>query len=158
MRGTASFLVGAIGILASAIYFFLVFVSTTKNANENNIYIPFLDVPDALVNLLPWESVGGLFFLDASPKVYAPYITRAAMNPRGDGRPRRQRGERGRAAPQRARPVAEAPPVAVAVPVPPPEAIAQLTSMGFEEQRVKEALRVSDNNVERAANLLLTGP
>ena len=48
-------------------------------------------------------------------------------------------------------------PVAVTVPAPPPEAIAQLTSMGFEEQRVKEALQVSDNNVERAANILLTG-
>jgi hypothetical protein len=42
-------------------------------------------------------------------------------------------------------------------PPPPPEAIAQLTSMGFDEQRVKEALQVSDNNVETAANLLLMG-
>jgi hypothetical protein len=29
--------------------------------------------------------------------------------------------------------------------------------MGFEEQRVKEALQASDNNIERAANLLLMG-
>jgi hypothetical protein len=154
MRGTASFLVGAIGVLASAIYFFLLSVST-KNNNGNNINIPFLDVPDAVVNALPWEYLGGLFLLDASPKVYAPFITRAAMNlPRGDGRPRRNRGG---AAMQRARDVVAETPLAVAVPVPTPEAIAQLTSMGFEEQRVKEALQVSDNNVERAANILLTG-
>eukprot|EP00531_Pseudo-nitzschia_arenysensis_P015486 CAMPEP_0116143850 /NCGR_PEP_ID=MMETSP0329-20121206/15669_1 /TAXON_ID=697910 /ORGANISM="Pseudo-nitzschia arenysensis, Strain B593" /LENGTH=353 /DNA_ID=CAMNT_0003639195 /DNA_START=35 /DNA_END=1096 /DNA_ORIENTATION=- len=145
MRGTASIVVGAIGVLASAIYFFLLFVST-KNPN-GNANIPFVDIPDAIVNLLPWESLGGLFFVDASPKVYAPFITRAAMNPRGQ---RRQRGG-GRRAPA---PVAE-PPIAVAMAVPSPEAVAQLTSMGFEEERVKEALRASDNNVERAANLLL---
>lgn len=155
MRGVASLLVGAIGGLASAIYFLLMFVST-RNINGNNINIPFLDVPDAIANLLPWESLGGVFLLDSSPKVYAPFITRAAMNARGDGRPRRHRGGRGGAAIQRVRAVQEEP-VAVAVPEPPPEAIAQLTSMGFEEQRVKEALQVSDNNVERAANLLLMG-
>ena len=64
--------------------------------------------------------------------------------------PRRQR----RRTPQA---VAEPPPIAVAVAVPSPEKVAQLTSMGFEEDRVKEALRASDNNVERAANLLLAG-
>ena len=156
MRGTTSFLVGAIGVLVSAIYFFLLSVST-KTIHGNSINIPFLDVPDAVVNALPWDSLSGLFLLDSSPKVYAPFITRAAMNlPRGDGRPRRNRG-RGGAAMQRARDVIAETPVAVAVAVPTPEAIAQLTSMGFEEQRVKEALRVSDNNVERAANILLTG-
>mmetsp|Transcript_21097 Transcript_21097/g.52323 ORF Transcript_21097/g.52323 Transcript_21097/m.52323 type:complete len:351 (+) Transcript_21097:210-1262(+) len=144
MGGTASILVGVIGVLASAIYFFLLF---TTNGNSN---IPLVDIPDALVNLLPWESLGGLFLVDASPKVYAPFITRAAMNPRGQ---RRQRGA-GRRAPA---PVVEQPPIAVAVAVPSPEAVAQLTSMGFEEDRVKEALRASDNNVERAANLLLAG-
>ena len=140
MRGSASLLVGAIGFFASAIYFFLLHLST--NDSNRSINIPFLDVPDAVVNLLPWQSLGGLFLLDADPKVYAPFITRAAMNPR--------RG------PRRVQPAPEAP-VAVAVPVPPPEAIAQLTSMGFEEQRVKEALQLSNNNVERAANILLSG-
>lgn len=157
MRGTASLLVAAIGVLASAIYFFLLFTST-KNTSGNNITIPFLDVPDVIVNLLPWESLGGLFLLDSSPKVYAPFITRAVMNTRGDGRPRRHRGDRGGVAAQRVRAAADAP-VAVTVPVPPPppEAITQLTSMGFEEQRVKEALQMSENNVERAANILLSG-
>jgi hypothetical protein len=43
-------------------------------------------------------------------------------------------------------------------PTPPsPEAIAQLISMGFKEQQVKDALRKSKNNIERAANMLLIG-
>jgi len=147
MRGLSSILVGLIGLVASGIFFFLLQLSK----NNNSSTIPFIDVPDAIVNILPWESLGSLFFLDPSPKVYAPYITRA-VNIRaggggtGDGRPRRNRGQQGAGAG-----------VAMAVAPPPPEAITQLTSMGFEEQRVKEALQVSDNNVERAANLLLMG-
>lgn len=151
MRGTASLLVGLVGVLASAFYFFLLFVSINNNSN-----IPLLDVPDALVKLLPWESMGGLFFLDPSPTIYAPLVTmRAAIDARngggGDGRPRRNRG----AAAQRRVPVEV--PVARAVRVPSPEAIAQLTSMGFEENSVKEALQASDHNIERAANILLMG-
>ena len=141
-KGSASLFVGAIGVLASAIYFFL--LSTTNNNGTSNI--PFVDLPEFVVKLLPWESIGGLFLIDASPKVYAPFITRGGLMAARGG-PRRQRR-----APQ-----VEPPPVAVAVAVPSPEKIAQLTSMGFEEDRVKEALRVSDNNVERAANILLTG-
>lgn len=148
LRGTASLLVGAIGVLASAIYFFLLFLSN----NGSNVRIPFLDVPDAIVNMVPWESLGGTFLLDSSPKVYAPFLNRAALNPR-----RHRGGRGGQQQQQQQQQVRVEEPVAVAVPAPPPEAIAQLTSMGFEEQRVKEALQVSDNNVERAANLLLAG-
>lgn len=157
MRGTASLLVGGIGVFASAIYFFLLSVST-KNTVGNNVNLPFLDIPDAVVNLLPWESLGGLFLLDSNPKVYAPFLTRAAMNPRGDVRPRRQPGQGGAPVAQRARPMVppDETPIAVAVPVPPPEAVAQLVAMGFEEARVIEALQASENNVERAANILLT--
>ena len=156
MRGTASLLVGAIGVFTSATYFFLLFVST-KNIDGNNINLPLLDIPDAVVNMLPWESLGGLFLLDSNPKVYAPFITRATMNPRGNGRTRRQQGRGGTQVAHRVRPAAaEETPIAVAVPVPPPEAVAQLISMGFEEERVIEALQASENNVERAANLLLT--
>mmetsp|Transcript_24595 Transcript_24595/g.42093 ORF Transcript_24595/g.42093 Transcript_24595/m.42093 type:complete len:305 (-) Transcript_24595:308-1222(-) len=52
-----------------------------------------------------------------------------------------------------------APPAAAPRPPPPPpeEAIAQLTSMGFERQAVIRALQQSDNNVEAAANRLLMG-
>eukprot|EP00547_Thalassionema_nitzschioides_P018461 CAMPEP_0194239108 /NCGR_PEP_ID=MMETSP0158-20130606/5676_1 /TAXON_ID=33649 /ORGANISM="Thalassionema nitzschioides, Strain L26-B" /LENGTH=111 /DNA_ID=CAMNT_0038973513 /DNA_START=663 /DNA_END=998 /DNA_ORIENTATION=- len=44
-----------------------------------------------------------------------------------------------------------------AVPTPPPEsAIEQLTSMGFDRDSVLTALQASQNNVERAADILLT--
>ena len=153
MRGKASLLVGLIGMVASVFFFFLLQLSTNNNSRSN---IPFVDVPDSIVNMLPWDSLCSLFFLDPSPKIYAPYITRAAINVRAgggvtvDGRPRRNRGQQvhgpgGREA------------TAFTPSLPPPEAITQLTSMGFEEQRVKDALQVSDNNVERAANLLLMG-
>eukprot|EP00536_Pseudo-nitzschia_multiseries_P004619 jgi/Psemu1/10373/gm1.10373_g len=163
MRGTASLLVGAVGVFASAIYFFLLSESTkTARSSSSSSSIPFLDIPDAVVNRLPWESLCGVFFLDPSPGIYAPFITmRAAMNLRnggggggGDAQPRRHRGER---AQQRAPPVPEAPAEAMPLPVASPEAVAQLTSMGFEEERVKEALLASDNNIERAANILLMG-
>jgi hypothetical protein len=47
---------------------------------------------------------------------------------------------------------------AAAQPPPPPseEAIEQLTSMGFEREAVIRALQMSGNNVEAAANRLLT--
>mmetsp|Transcript_6559 Transcript_6559/g.16162 ORF Transcript_6559/g.16162 Transcript_6559/m.16162 type:complete len:364 (-) Transcript_6559:1097-2188(-) len=156
MRGTSTLLVGTIGVFTSATYFFLLSVSS-KNIDGNNINLPLLDIPDAVVNMLPWESFGGLFLLDSNPKVYAPFITRATMIPRGDGRQRRQTGRGGTRLAHRVRPpAAEETPIAVAVPVPPPEAIAQLISMGFEEERVIEALQASENNVERAANILLS--
>ena len=50
------------------------------------------------------------------------------------------------------------PAAAPAPPPPPPEAaIEQLTSMGFERDDVLRALRASHNNVERAADRLLSG-
>ena len=54
---------------------------------------------------------------------------------------------------------AAAPPVQPPRPPPPPpeEAIAQLTSMGFDRESVIRALQQTDNNVEAAANRLLMG-
>jgi hypothetical protein len=47
--------------------------------------------------------------------------------------------------------------VAVAFPEPPEEAVDQLLAMGFlEEEKVRRALRDTDNNVERAAKRLLS--
>jgi len=159
MRGTASLLAGSIGMVASGIFFFLLSLSTNNNNSSSNI--PFIDVPDMIVNMLPWESMGSLFFLDPNPKVFAPYFTRGAINirPGGGGGPRRNRGQEQQGAATRRVPMAgpAQPPAAAAAMPPPPEAIAQLISMGFDEQRVKEALQVSDNNVETAANLLLMG-
>ena len=160
MRGTASLLVCTIGGLVSALHFFLLFASTNGRSGTSSL---FLDVPDAIVNLLPWESIGSFFFVDPSPKIYAPFMTmRALMNMNmrnggGGGRPRRQRAVPAVAQPQRQQQqqrVAE-PPIAVAEVAPSPEAVAQLTSMGFEEARVKEALQASNNNLEQAANILL---
>lgn len=49
------------------------------------------------------------------------------------------------------------PPQPSTTPAPPdPAAIEQLTSMGFDRQRVMEALQLSNNNVERAADRLLS--
>jgi hypothetical protein len=160
IKGTASLLVGFIGMVASGIFFFLLSLSTNNNNSSSNI--PFIDVPDMIVNMLPWESMGSLFFLEPDRKVYAPYFTRGAMNIRpGGGGPSRNRGQQQQGAATRRVPMAgpAQPLAAAAMPPPPPplEAIAQLTSMGFDEQRVKEALQVSDNNVETAANLLLMG-
>jgi len=42
-------------------------------------------------------------------------------------------------------------------PLPSPEAILQLTAMGFEREDVVRALQTTDNNVEAAANRLLSG-
>ena len=42
-------------------------------------------------------------------------------------------------------------------PPPPEEAIAQLTSMGFDRESVVRALQQTDNNIEAAANRLLSG-
>jgi uncharacterized UBP type Zn finger protein len=48
--------------------------------------------------------------------------------------------------------------VAAAPPPPPPEeAIEQLTAMGFDRQRVLDALQSTHNNVEHAADRLLSG-
>mmetsp|Transcript_7017 Transcript_7017/g.10640 ORF Transcript_7017/g.10640 Transcript_7017/m.10640 type:complete len:291 (+) Transcript_7017:364-1236(+) len=49
------------------------------------------------------------------------------------------------------------PPPVVAVMPPPEAAIEQLTSMGFDRDSVLHALQASQNNVERAADILLTG-
>jgi len=56
-------------------------------------------------------------------------------------------------------PPAPRPPPPPPQPVEPPSeaAIEQLTSMGFDRERVERALRQNNNNVEHAANQLLTG-
>ena len=176
MRGTGSMLVGLAGMVASAIFFSLLQLSLTTTNNDDdgsrrnntNISIPFIDVPDVIVNMLPWDSMCSIFFLDPSPKIYAPYITvttsRAAatnLRPGGvgavNGRLRNNRHQEQATAARGSNSSSSSRTTPSATPSPPPEAIAQLTSMGFEEQRVKEALQVSDNNIERAANLLLMG-
>jgi hypothetical protein len=141
-QGTGSFLLTTMGILASVLFFRL----------------PVPDLPNSLVSLLPWESLGSLLFLDPPPKIYAPLLMATApMN--GN-----LRGGRAATAPRRNPPTnADAtantlqPAPAAAPLAPPPQAsIDQLTAMGFEEARVRQALQQNDNNVERAADRLLT--
>jgi hypothetical protein len=155
MRGTPSILVGAVGMAASALFFFLLLLPGNNGATS----LFSMDVPNFIVNMFPWDSIGNLLMLDDSPKVYAPLLV--VNTPGTNGGPglagfggmggnlgaRRQHRQTGAT---RVAPVAAPPP-------PSPEAIAQLTAMGFQEQQVKDALIASGNNVERAADRLLAG-
>jgi hypothetical protein len=97
-------------------------------------YIP----PDALVALLPWESLGRFLFLEPPPKIYAPLLLPPA-NTNNTAR-------------------AAMPPVPRRPPQPPPQpAMDQVTAMGFDATRVREALQQTQNNVERAAVRIVTG-
>jgi hypothetical protein len=120
----------ASGILTSALYFGF--------AHQLEI------VPNAVMNKIPWDALGSLFLLDPPPKLYAPLL----MMGQQQQPPPQQRPT----APPR--PAREA---AVAAVPPPQEAIDQLTAMGFDEDRVRQALQQSNNNVERAADRLLMG-
>jgi hypothetical protein len=95
-----------------------------------------LDFPDLLVSM-----VTKLLhrFVDDPP---APIIAVAPMRRRGAPRPT----------------AAPVPTPRPAAPQPPPEAaVEQLTSMGFGREAVLRALQTSQNNIERAADILLTG-
>jgi len=127
--GYSSLQVSAAGFVASWLYFLF--------------RMPCL--PNAIVSLLPWQSLGNLFFLDPPPKVYAPMLVQQQQ----------QQHIRGINNAANLRPVTRATPRA---PVAPPQAaIDQLTAMGFDEVRVRQALEQTNNNVERAADRLLSG-
>ena len=142
-------LVGVIGMTASAIFFSMLPPS-------------LMDIPDVFVKILPWNSLGSLLMLETSSKIYAPLLVVqnsgfGGLGGAGAGR-RQAGGPRGVGGNRRAAPVAAAAPAAAAqpqVPNPSPEAIATLTGMGFDENSVREALQVTNNNVERAADMLL---
>ena len=112
---------------------------------------PVTDFPNFMVRMFPWERVFS-FLADPPARVYAPMLT--PLNVRratGDTLLNQVRGGNGPIA----RPVPRQPPAAAQ---PPPEsAIEQLTAMGFDRQRVLEALQSSNNSVERAADRLLSG-
>mmetsp|Transcript_23537 Transcript_23537/g.33015 ORF Transcript_23537/g.33015 Transcript_23537/m.33015 type:complete len:337 (-) Transcript_23537:171-1181(-) len=92
----------------------------------------------------PFELVFG-FLVDDPPPILSATANRGGAGGRGGGL------ARGGGIPPAPRP----PPR----PVEPPSeaAIEQLTSMGFDRERVERALRSTNNNVERAADQLLTG-
>jgi hypothetical protein len=141
-QGTGSVLLTTMGILASVLFFRL----------------PVPDLPNSLVLLLPWESLGSLLFLDPPPKIYAPLLMATATPTNGNLRGGRAARAAATPAPRRnanANTPQQAPAAAPLAP-PPQAAIDQLTAMGFEEARVRQALQQNDNNVERAADRLLT--
>lgn len=167
MDGAASLLVGAVGFLGSALFFFLLMLPSTSptaiatnggsGSSADGERLLSMDVPTSIANLLPWDSLGNLLLLDSPPKVFAPLLLMNAGRTNnnnidlggGAGGLGRRRGQQ--------RPHAAARPQPTAPPGPSPEAIAQLTAMGFDEQQAKEALVSTGNNVERAADRLLTG-
>lgn len=98
-----------------------------------------IDLPDAIAKPL---TALGAHLSEPPPRILAPTNHR-----RGGGR--------NNAPPAAA---AAAPPAAPRPPAPPDAAaIEQLTSMGFERQQVINALQATNNNVERAADILLSG-
>lgn len=123
-----------LGIVISAAYF--------------GYFYQYNIVPNAICNKIPWDALKSLFLLDPPPKIYAPLLAAgtaaaAAATTAAAARPRRA--------------TAVAPAPAPARVPPPQDAIDQLTAMGFEEDRVRQALGQSNNNVERAADRLLMG-
>merc|ERR1712176_437196 len=95
-------------------------------------------------------NVIGSSFVDEAPAIM---MSRSVQ--RGTGNRQRRAANNagaGRSPAGLVTPVARRPP-----PPPPEEAIAQLTSMGFEREAVVRALQQTENNVEAAANRLLMG-
>lgn len=99
------------------------------------------------------ESLGFLF-MDESPAIMmSRSIQRGTAGGGRENRPARQAAGGGPELDGGAAPVVQAP---QAPPPPSEEAITQLTSMGFDRVAVVRALGQTDNNVEAAANRLLT--
>ena len=110
-----------------------------------------IDIPEALAK--PLTAIGA-HLSEPPPRILAP----TNRGGRGDPMAGIQRMMRNNPAAQAAAAAAAAAQRPVAPPAPPdPEAIEQLTSMGFERQQVINALQATNNNVERAADRLLSG-
>ena len=143
--GWSSILQGSIGMVGSLLYFGCV-----------PKHLP-LTMPKAVIDALPWESLSGLFFLDLPSKIYVPLMMAHGNGgtARGGGGGPRPPSATATTAP---RPTTIAPISSSRVAsLPSPEAMEQLTAMGFDEERVRQALQATNNNVEQAANLLLMG-
>ncbi|CAJ1967330.1 unnamed protein product [Cylindrotheca closterium] len=138
MTTTLSYLLS--GIISSTLYFN---VLVTNSSGKDP---PLILIPQWLVHKLPIDSLSGWLFLDPPPRIYAPALS-------GRGVPTRTTSRHRSAA---VAPVAATPPPPPPV-APSPEAVAQLVAMGFPQDQVEGALRQADNNVERAADLLLMG-
>ncbi|CAB9497753.1 Rhomboid-like protein [Seminavis robusta] len=136
--GTSTILATALGVATGYIYIL-------TNLHQT------VDIPDAIAK--PLASLGA-HLSDPPPRMVAPSGRRAAAGAGGAGADALQRLMRNNLPPAQPpqRPAAAAPPAP-----PDPAAIEQLTSMGFDRQRVMDALQATNNNVERAADRLLSG-
>jgi len=146
-QGMSTIIASALGVLTGYIY-------VTTNLHES------LDLPDAIAK--PLTALGS-HLSEAPPRMIASMGTNnrrgaagAADVIAGLGLQRMMRNNN--AVGQAAAAQAAAAQRPATPPAPPdPAAIEQLTSMGFDRQRVMDALQATNNNVERAADRLLSG-
>lgn len=154
-QGVSSILATAVGLASCALYFLMPL--------KLKQLVSSVLLPEFVVKTGPWDLLSGLFFVDPPPKIYAPLMmnlavppttTTTTITPPPSSGNNGARGVGGGATPRGGTtPVAPRP-----APAPPSQdAIDQLTAMGFDEARVKEALQQTGNNVERAADRLLSG-
>jgi hypothetical protein len=141
-QGWPSIWTSVLGILASTFFFAI-----------PSKYMDII-IPDALIRILPYDSIASLLLLDPPSKIYAPLLMANTTN--GNNNNNNHRGGGGGGGMARAMPAARPRPRAAPAPPPPQVAIDQLTAMGFDEARVRQALQQSDNSIERAADRLLT--
>jgi membrane associated rhomboid family serine protease len=135
--GYGTLLATAVGVITAYIY-------VVTNLHQT------IDLPDAIAK--PLASIGS-HLSDPPPRILAAASNRRATG--GDALQRLVRNNPAAAAAAQAAVAAQRP---VAPPAPPdPAAIEQLASMGFDRQRVMDALQATNNNVERAADRLLSG-
>mmetsp|Transcript_17409 Transcript_17409/g.40453 ORF Transcript_17409/g.40453 Transcript_17409/m.40453 type:complete len:312 (+) Transcript_17409:210-1145(+) len=128
-------------------------------------YPPFstLDVPNVLVRFLSFLGGRFLFLSDPPPPMLLPRQRgggRRPQPPPQDAPGGRGGGSGGGGGGGGFVVPSPTPPPAAAFPPPPPppeSVVEQLTSMGFERDAVLRALQASHNNVERAADRLLSG-
>lgn len=137
-NGTASMLQAGLGYLASAAYDR--WLSSPRRGG-----LLHLDVPDAVARVVG-RAVSHLVS-DGAPRTVLP--PPGGRGGGGGGPPVAAAAAPAAAARRRAPPP---PPVSV----PDEASVEQLTNMGFPRPRVVEALRVTDNDVQRAAERLLT--
>lgn len=153
-HGMTSIWQGLVGGIGAAIYFATV---------PRNI-LP-LSIPNFIVNVFPWETIGSLLFLDPPSPVYMPLMMTMAMgmSPTSNNNNNNAHHHhnhhpmmgRGMGSESRSRRV---PPPTPPPPSPPStENMEQLMAMGFEEDQVRQALQQTGNNLERAADRLLSG-
>eukprot|EP00934_Nitzschia_sp_Nitz4_P000047 Nitzschia sp. Nitz4//scaffold26_size159584//4156//5199//NITZ4_002461-RA/size159584-processed-gene-0.174-mRNA-1//1//CDS//3329544992//47//frame0 len=166
-RGVPGLVLATLGWMTSYLFFWpMTGASSSSSSSSGSSFSWPGPLPIGWMRQLPLETLSGVFLLDPPPRVYAPMLQQrrgggragmpvdpataaAAMAAMGNLQPQHRRNRRATPSPR--------PPVPVAAPQPPPQhMVDELTAMGFEEQRVREALEHSNNNMERAADRLLS--